>query len=404
MRILSVTATYAPFLEFGGPPVKVKALARGLAQRGHEVTVLTADWGLEKRRAALEGAQPDRSRLGWRHTQDGITAVYLPTWLKYRSLTWNPTLKRFCRERLAEFDVAHIYGLYDFLGPSVAASCVKRKIPYVLEPIGMYVPIVRSLALKRMYHAFFGQTMFARASAVVATSRQEAEELESGGVSREKIVLRRNGVDGPAKWPERGGFRKTQGISEDAKVVLFLGRLSSKKSPDLLLEAFAAIRKANTQEDWQLVFAGPDEGGMQARLMVRAAQIRITASVHFSGPVFGDAKWAAYRDADVFVLPSQNENFGNAAAESAIAGTPVVVTEQCGIAPLLADVAGLAVPHDAGAIAGAIRRAIRDPELRARLVRGCKTVAARLSWDEPIQEMEDLYNSLANRKRASAES
>lgn len=404
MRILSVTESYAPFLEFGGPPVKVKALARGLAKRGHEVTVVTADWGLEKRRAELEGSQPERSPLGWSHTEGGITAVYLPTWLKYRSLTWNPALKRFSRERLAEFDVAHIYGLYDFMGPSVAARCAKLKIPYVLEPIGMYAPIVRSLALKRVYHVLFGQTMFARASAVVATSQQEAEELASGGVSHEKIVLRRNGVDRPAKWPERGGFRKAQGISENARVVLFLGRLSSKKSPELLLEAFAAIRKASRQDDWQLVFAGPDEGGMQARLMVRAAQIRITGSVHFSGPVFGDGKWAAYRDADVFVLPSQNENFGNAAAESAIAGTPVVVTDQCGIAPLLADVAGLAVPYDAGAIAGAIRRAIGDRELRARLLQGCETVAARLSWDEPIQEMEALYNSLANRKGGSAKS
>ena len=49
MRILNVTETYAPFLEFGGPPVKVRALAQGLARRGHAVNVLTADWGLEKR-------------------------------------------------------------------------------------------------------------------------------------------------------------------------------------------------------------------------------------------------------------------------------------------------------------------------------------------------------------------
>ena len=66
----------------------------------------------------------------------------------------------------------------------------------------------------------------------------------------------------------------------------------------------------------------------------------------FSGPIFGDDKWAAYRDADVFVLPSRNENFGNTAAEAVAAGTPVIVTEQCGIAPHLKDIAGLVVPHD----------------------------------------------------------
>jgi len=43
MRILMLTQSYAPFFEFGGPPVKVRALAEGMAHRGHEVTVLTAD-------------------------------------------------------------------------------------------------------------------------------------------------------------------------------------------------------------------------------------------------------------------------------------------------------------------------------------------------------------------------
>ena len=52
MRILNVTQSYAPFYEFGGPPVKVEALANGLAQRGHSVTVLTADWGYAQRKEA----------------------------------------------------------------------------------------------------------------------------------------------------------------------------------------------------------------------------------------------------------------------------------------------------------------------------------------------------------------
>jgi glycogen synthase len=63
MRILNVTETYAPFLEFGGPPVKVRALSEGLARRGHTVTVLTADWGLEKRLQAQEGKVTGELRL-----------------------------------------------------------------------------------------------------------------------------------------------------------------------------------------------------------------------------------------------------------------------------------------------------------------------------------------------------
>jgi glycosyltransferase involved in cell wall biosynthesis len=402
MRILSVTETYAPFLEFGGPPVKVRALAQGLAGHGNEVTVLTADWGLEARMSAAKTSGAERSPFGWKSVENGVTAIYLPTWLRYRSLSWNPAVKRFCRARLQNSDLAHIYGLYDFLGPSVADACLKRKIPYVLEPIGMFVPIVRSLRLKRIYHAMFGQRLFKGASAIVATSEQEVEELVSGGVAREKITMRRNGVEAPGSWPDRGTFRQGMGIAKEAKVILFLGRLSEKKSPDMLLEAFASLSKETEEKTLHLVFAGPDEGGMQTRLADMAAQLGVASQVQFAGAIFGGAKWAAYRDADGFVLPSQNENFGNTAAEAVAAGTPVVVTEQCGIAPLLADVAGLVVPHDAGALSRSIKAVTGDPELHARLAAGCSVVTARLGWEEPVREMEALYNKLAIKTAPSA--
>jgi len=408
MRILSVTQTYAPFLEFGGPPVKVRALARGLARHGHEVTVLTVDWGVRARMGtvkssgATEAFGGEQTPFGWSCVDSGVTTTYLPAWLKYRSVSWNPAVKSFCEARLQNFDLAHIFGLYDLLGPAVAAACVKRKIPYVLEPIGMFVPIVRNLRLKRIYHALFGRRMFEQASAIIATSEQEVEELASGGVARQRIALRRNGVEAPESWPERGGFRHGLGITKEEKVILFLGRLSKKKSPNLLLEAFALLSKQAEGKSMRLVFAGPDEGGMKVRLTQMAEQLGLISQVRFAGPIFGEAKWAAYRDAEVFVLPSQNENFGNTAAESAAAGTPVVVTEQCGIAPLLADVAGLVVPHEAGALAAAIKSVICDPQVRARFAAGCGEVTARLGWEEPVGEMETLYYKLAIERRDSA--
>ncbi len=399
MRILKVTETYAPFLEFGGPPVKVRALAEGLARRGHQVTVLTADWGLEKRLGAeRESAGTERSPFGWRREENGVQAIYLPTWLRYRAVTWNPAIKRYCRARLQNFDVVHIFGMYDLLGPAVAAACSKRNLPYVLEPIGMFVPIVRNLWLKRLYHRIWGRRVIEGASAVIATSDQEAEELAAGGVPGSKIVLRRNGVEAPASWPERGSFRKAQGISSDAKLVLFLGRLSIKKSPDLLLQAFAVLPAQIEGKPLKLVFAGPDEGGVGAQLEQMASRLGVQSRVQFTGPVFGEAKWAAYRDADVFVLPSQNENFGNTAAEAVAAGTPVIVTEQCGIAPLLADEAGLVVPHDSGALSQALQRILGEGETRARLAAGCAKVTSRLGWNEPVSEMEALYKNLLQGK------
>src|SRR5258708_26477111 len=142
MRILNVTETYAPFFEFGGPPVKVRALSEGLARRGHQVTVLTADWGLEKRLQTQEQkTSAERSPFGWRREENGVQAIYVPTWMRYRTVSWNPAIKRYCRARLQNFDAVHIFGLYDLLGPAVAAACRKRSRPYVLEPIGMFVHV-----------------------------------------------------------------------------------------------------------------------------------------------------------------------------------------------------------------------------------------------------------------------
>jgi glycosyltransferase involved in cell wall biosynthesis len=400
MRILNVTQTYAPFLEFGGPPVKVRALAEALARRGHQVTVLTADWDLESRFPdGPDGIVPSgttRSPFGWRRDENNVQAIYLPSWFRYRALSWNPAAKRFARARLQHFDVIHIFGLYDFLGPAIAEACRRRKLPYVVEPIGMFLPIVRRLWLKRVYHSLLGGRMLRGARALVATSEQEVEELASAGVPREKILLRRNGVEVPAVLPERGKFRTLHGLSPDAKVVLFLGRLSAKKSPNLLLEAFARLPAPLASNDPQLVFAGPDESGMKARLSQMAQWLGISTRVLFCGPLFDAAKWEAYADADVFVLPSQNENFGNTAAEAAAVGTPVVVTEGCGIAPLLAAVAALVVPHDVSALSRALERVLTEPDLHARLSAGCKQITSRLGWEKPAQEMESLYRKLVD--------
>jgi glycosyltransferase involved in cell wall biosynthesis len=153
-----------------------------------------------------------------------------------------------------------------------------------------------------------------------------------------------------------------------------------------------------------LAFAGPDEGGVQSALEQTASKRDIRSQVRFAGPLFAEAKWAAYRDSDVFVLPSQNENFGNTAAEAVASGTPVIVTERCGIAPLLAGEAGLVVAHEESALCEALWRVLGDAELRGRLKVGCARVASRLGWEEPVRETERLYARLATGQAQRAES
>ena len=399
MRILNVTQSYAPFFEFGGPPEKVRALSEGLVQLGHEVTVLTADWGLERRLAETPGGPTAANGpFGKKLQVHGVNAIYLPNWLHFRATSWNPALPRYLRARLQNFDVVHIFGLYDLLGARTAAAAYKRDIPYVVEPIGMFVPIVRSFFLKKLYHRLYGHQMLQNAAAIIATAEQEKVELIAGGIPAEKIVLRRNGVAAPAAMPEPGMFRKSLGIPREARLILFLGRLSQKKSPDLLLQAFAQV--AATEGNAHLAFVGPDESGMRGKLQAAASQAGLGERVHFAGPLTGEPKWAAYRDADIFVLPSQNENFGNTAAEAVAAGTPVIVTDRCGIAPLLAGVAGLMVPHSAASLSQAITSLMHNTPMYQDMKEGCATAMQSLDWALPTREMDSLFRQLAGHARS----
>ena len=399
MRILNVTQSYVPFFEFGGPPVKVRALAQGMAKRSHEVTVLTADWGMEKRCPESPGNPPAQpGPFGKTQIANGVTAIYLPTWLHFRATSWNPALGRYLRARLSSFDVVHIFGLYDLLGPRVASECRKRKIPYVVEPIGMFLPIVRNIRLKRLYHRVWGREMLRGASAIIATAEEERGELIAGGIPPEKIRLRRNGVEAPSSLPVRGHFRASLKIPTEAKLILFLGRLSQKKSPDLLLKAFSRLQDSPYGDGApaHLAFVGPDESGMKAKLVEATKKLGAVERVHFSEPLAGMAKWQAYRDADIFVLPSQNENFGNTAAEAIAAGTPVIVTDQCGIAPLLKDIAGLVVRHNEEELMSALSRLLRNGDLWTQLHEGCTRAASAMGWEAPLREMEMIYSLLAS--------
>lgn len=390
MRILKVVQSYFPFQERGGPVFKVRALATGLAKRGHQITVLTADLGFGKGNGAPAGAE--RCRWGWTVRSDNVEAIYLSTIGQYRAVTLNPGVFAFCRGSICHYDVVHFYGLYDLLGPAASHYCRGQSVPYVIEPMGMYPPIVRSLRLKRMYLDLLGDRFIRGGRYLVATSEQEKHELIGGGIDAARVEVRRNGLELPSREPEPGKFRRELGISSDAKVILFLGRLVSKKSPDMLLEAFANWRaNSGRGRDAVLVLAGPEEGdGFLAQLRAMVDRLGIREQVLFAGPLYDDAKWSAYRDADVFVLPSQNENFGNTAGEAAACATPVIVTDRCGIAPFVG-AAGDVIPHELAALENALGKMLRDPMLRENRRAGCRAFVDSLSWEGPLDQMEEMY-------------
>lgn len=392
MRILKTTQTYYPYLDKGGPPAKVRGIARALVERGHEVTVLTADFGEPNGVVDTNDSQRRKTLWGWESSRDGVETIYLRSLANYRATTINPKVLNFCTSRLRNYDVVHIYGLYDGLGAVTAWFCRRSGIPYVLEPLGMFGPKIRSQQKKRVYGRLIGSELIRGAVAVIATSETERSELVAGGIYPKTILLRRNGLDlcEFQDLPTKGALRAKLNIGERQPLVLFLGRLSFIKGLDLLVEAFAQINR-----EAMLVIAGPDDGdGCLERIRGLIADLKIEDRVVLPGPLFGKRKLEALVDADLFVLPSRHESFGNAAAEAIACGTPVLVTSECGIAPLVEGRAGSVVPCEVEALRDGLARLLVDEGLMTRLKEGCNELARSLSWDEPVAAMEHLYESL----------
>jgi glycosyltransferase involved in cell wall biosynthesis len=89
------------------------------------------------------------------------------------------------------------------------------------------------------------------------------------------------------------------------------------------------------------------------------------------------------------------------AAEAAAAGTPVIVSDRCGIAGFFRDGEALVVPYDRAAVVAAIRRVLGDSALRDRLARGGPAAARRMSWDGVTDTQERIYRAVAARNAST---
>src|SRR5262249_54829327 len=134
-----------------------------------------------------------------------------------------------------------------------------------------------------------------------------------------------------------------------------LGRIHPKKGLDRLLHAWAKVEAAHPE--WRLRIIGPDEIGHSAELAALAAELRIRR-VSIEGSVAGDAKTAAYREADLFVISTLNENFAVTVAEALAAGTPVIATKGAPWPGLVHEGCGWWIDHGVEPLAAVLSKAM----------------------------------------------
>jgi len=385
LRILFAAPVWAPSRAFGGPVVAAGELVRRLVARGNDVDVVTTTIVDLHTRPAL------RSSVG---VVEGATVRYLSTPLRYRWMGITPTLPT-ALARVNRPDVVHVFGFRDPVTTGVAAWCRIARIPYVFEPLGMFEPRLRKVFLKRALDATLYRGVARGAAAVVVASQREADAVVAWGIPAEKVRVRGNGFPEPSGAKANDDLRSRLGIPSNAPVILYVGRIAAGKGIEHLLDAARRLTGAH------LVIAGPDDRHGMSALVERAQTEAATAGRIHLLPVTDEPPHDLYPQADVFVLASAGESFGIVAAEAAAAGTPVIVSDRCGIAGFFEAGEALVVPYERAAVVDAIGSVLDDPNLRAELARGGVAAARRTSWDHVADVQEEIYREVAARTAAT---
>src|SRR5712691_1217150 len=386
VRILHVTPYSADAWAYGGIPRVAHSLTRGLARRGHQVTMCTTDACDESTRVPSGERQVDG--VEWRVFPN------LSNRLAYHMQLFLPLgLGNYLRRHAGTFDVAHLHACRNMPGALAAHHLRRTGVPYVLAPNGTAPRIERRLPAKHAFDVVAGRRILAGAARVLAVSDAERRQLSELGVACGAIRVIPNPVDlDELTSPVTPGNFRRRFALPSGPLVLFLGKLTPRKRLDVLSQAFARLQRS----DASLVIAGNDMGaGVEARSLVRA--LGLEGRTFFTGLLRAEERLEALADADVLVYPSEHEIFGLVPLEALLSGTSVVVADDSGCGEVVrATGGGQVVPlGNAEALARAIDAVLDDPtSWRAAATLAQARIRATYGADVVCAQLEQLYQGM----------
>lgn len=365
LKVLHVVPTLDPL--YGGPSSAVRGMSKRLMARGIDPVIV----------ATTTGPQ-------W--PSDGVPTIQAPlvaSRLLPASFYYSPELAYWIEKRVREFDILHVHTIFNF--PSAWACRVARqhRIPYIVRPCGMLDPwsLAQGWLKKSLWLRLIERANLNGAAAVHFTSEEErlAASRFTGNIPCVVIPL---GIDIPTQLPAKPAVGK--------KRILFLSRLHPKKGVERLIDALSELRK---RDDFIFVIAGSGEAAYERRLRRLVSEAGLDANTEWCGFVTGVMKESLFRSADIFVLPSYQENFGIAVAEAMAYGKAVVISDRVNIHSLVStNNAGIVIRPDGESLVAAIRRLLDDESLRTRCGANAESAALhQFSWNTITQDLIDLY-------------
>ncbi|MFI5158512.1 MAG: XrtY-associated glycosyltransferase XYAG1 [Sphingobacteriales bacterium] len=308
---MQICAAYKPAYIYGGPTMSVSTLSEELVKAGVDVTVFTTTANGREELSVLPGRVID---------VEGVPVIYFKRITKDHS-HFSPFLLKKLWKRAADFDLVHIHAWWNLVSVFSCWIALMRNVPVLLSPRGTLSPYSfgnKNIGIKWFIHNMFGRYLLNRCH-VHTTSLRETEAIA-------KLI-------DPKSITTVPNFVKLPGIemvaasrANDNLKLLFFSRIEEKKGLDVLLNALPHVTVP-----YHLTIAGSGDDDYINSLKKLVETNHLQQKVSWAG-FHTENKFQFIDEHDLFILPSYDENFGNAVIESLSVGTPVLISREVGLA------------------------------------------------------------------------
>jgi glycosyltransferase involved in cell wall biosynthesis len=362
----------------GGPSKSVRALCRALARAGHVTELLTT--------------APDAPPRGFAAI-DPTTGLNVRTFRRDWPQRICPSHALAAAVRASPAEIVHHHALWLRTLHYAHAQSKRSRVPLVLSPRGMMSHWAwnhRRLR-KQISEFLIHPGAFKAVNGWHATSEGEHDDIRALGF-KQPICVAPNGVDAPAQEEieaARNYWHEVCPETATRPTALFYGRFHQKKRLIELIDVWIE----HTPREWLLLLVGIPEDYTPAVLEEYALKLSAAGRVRaFAGP----GRPAPYAAANLFVLPSHNENFGLAVAEALAHGVPAVVTDTTPWLQLNEDRRGWCVPW--AEFGSALQLATKESSaaLHDRGLRAQTWAVGAYSWIRTAQQLGEFYQGLAS--------
>ena len=384
IKILQITAAYKPAHIYGGPTMSVAKLCEVLTENKVEVEVLTTT---ANGKTELNVVKNKVQKV------DGVKVTYFKRLTKDHT-HFSPGLLKNLRYIILKNPkdkklVIHIHAWWNLVSIFSCQIAKWSNIPVILSPRGMltnYTLGNRNSGFKSIIHAAMGEKLLTYCH-IHATSEKEKQDVLQF-IQPKSLVVIPNIVELP-----KNNSKEFVELLEDENLfkLIFLSRIEEKKGLELLFEAIAGLTIK-----WTLTIAGSGEEEYVKSLKLKAESLKLNDKIHWVGQISNNDKFELLADHHLMVLTSYNENFANVVVESLSVGTPVLLSNQVGLADYIdkndfgwiTDLTSKTIHED-------IEKAFINQEKRAKIRQTApKTIESDFSSEKLIHQYISFYQQV----------